>query len=102
MNRLIPFVLFALMLGVTVFAQPQVAPPPRSGGGPVPPCGPDDDEPPFPPGMGGKKGGPGGPGGPTETPRMMRLKPLSFDRRPSTILKAWAPKPKDDKSLSSP
>src|SRR5262249_20584480 len=48
---------------------------------------------------GGKKGGPDGPGKgpdkdtPKESPRMQRLKQLSFDRRPSAILKAWAPQP---------
>ncbi len=32
---------------------------------------------------------------PVESPRMTRLKQLTFDRRSSTILKAWAPPPKD-------
>jgi hypothetical protein len=45
----------------------------------------------------GMKGGPGGePGGTTEATRMGKLKQLSFDRRPSSILKAWAPQPKGD------
>jgi hypothetical protein len=30
---------------------------------------------------------------PKESPRLQKLKQLSFDRRPSTILKAWAPQP---------
>jgi hypothetical protein len=99
-KSLLPLALLALVLGVTAYAQPQVAPPPRAGGGPVPAEGPDgpDGEPPLPPGVIGKKGGPGGPGGGSaETPRMTRLKQLTFDRRPSAVLKAWAPKPKDDK-----
>src|SRR5436305_10308967 len=61
-----------------------------------------DEGPQPPPGFkGGKSGGPppgmkGGPGGesggsPAESPRMGKLKQLTFDRRPSAILKTWAP-----------
>src|SRR6516225_2079243 len=32
------------------------------------------------------------------SPRMQRLKTLTFDRRPGAILSAWAPKPKDKTS----
>src|SRR5207244_3904425 len=31
------------------------------------------------------------PDAPKESPRLQKLKALSFDRRPSAILKAWAP-----------
>ena len=51
-------------------------------------------------GPGGEPVSPDGKDGsaaPKESPRMTRLKQLAFDRRPSAILKAWAPKPKDDK-----
>jgi hypothetical protein len=41
-------------------------------------------------------GQPGGGGGPKESPRFTKLKALTFDRRPSAILKAWAPEPKPD------
>jgi hypothetical protein len=34
--------------------------------------------------------------GPKESPRMQKLKQLSFDRRPSAILKAWAPAPPEE------
>ncbi len=36
---------------------------------------------------------PGAPAQPQESPRLQKLKQLSFDRRPSTILKAWATPP---------
>src|SRR5262249_35989150 len=39
------------------------------------------------------------------TPRMQRLRSLSFDRRPAAILKAWAPRPKpgeEQSDLSAP
>jgi hypothetical protein len=35
-------------------------------------------------------------GAPVESPRLTRLKQLQFDRRPSAVLKAWAPKAKKD------
>src|SRR5262245_49674464 len=89
---LVPFGLFALMVGVTASAQVPVAPEPRPAVGTA-----SVDGPTAPDG----KGEPGKSAGPAETPRMTRLKQLSFDRRPSVILKAWAPQPKDDKSTSS-
>src|SRR5581483_399199 len=90
MRKLLPFVFFGLAVGLTAFAQPPVAPDPRPVEKESKPTAPDEG--PNPP---GKKDGPSG--GPTESPRMTKLKQLSFDRRPSTILKAWAPKPKDEK-----
>ena len=40
---------------------------------------------------------PGAPGAPDESsPRQQQLQALEFDRRPSTILKAWATPPKDE------
>src|SRR5262245_15569468 len=102
-KSLLPLAFVALVLGVTASAYPQVAPPPRAvqpvpTPGDGPPDGPDGDEPPGPPGAKGRPGGPGGPGGgPQESPRHARLKQLNFDRRPSAVLKEWAPKPKDDK-----
>lgn len=49
-----------------------------------------------PPGAPGQPGNPGGGpnqggGGAKESPRLAKLKQLQFDRRPSAILKAWAP-----------
>ena len=35
-------------------------------------------------------------GGAKESPRLAKLKQLQFDRRPSAVLKAWAPAPKKD------
>ncbi len=90
------FALLALLLGMTASAQPPVAPMPRAGD-----AGPDDEL--VPPEMAGKKGGPGGAGGaPAASPRLTRLKQLTFDRRPSAILKAWTPKPQDEKPAISP
>jgi hypothetical protein len=36
------------------------------------------------------------------TPRMQRLKAITYDRRPSAMLDAWKPKPKDDKKPELP
>lgn len=96
---LVPFVLFALMLGVTAYAQVPVtgvpvAPPPQPvelGGKTTPPDG-------SPASAGGQDGSPSEPAATPVSPRMTKLKQLNFDRRPSTILKEWAPKPKDDKA----
>jgi hypothetical protein len=93
----------ALAAALTAHAQPPVAPPPRAvvpatplvpakGEPGMPPGGPNGPDGPDGPGMPGK-----GPSGPKETPRMTRLKSLSFDRRPSAVLKAWAPKPEPKK-----
>src|SRR5262245_42633183 len=94
---LLPLTLFALVLGVTASAYPQVAPPPRAVQ-PVP-AGDPKDGPQPPPGAVAKEGGKDGAAdaAPTESPRMTRLKQLTFDRRASAVLKAWAPKPKTDK-----
>ena len=44
------------------------------------------------------RGGPGGgaPKAAAESPRLARLKTLTFDRRPSAVLKKWAPEAKPD------
>lgn len=92
MKKTFAFTLLALAAGMTAYAQLPVAPPPRVAGKPaqpVEPVGPDG------PGAGKKDG-------PKETPRMTRLKSLSFDRRPSSILKAWAPEPKKDTKPEPP
>src|ERR1043165_7366363 len=77
---------------MTAYAQLPVAPPPHVAGKAAQPAQPDG---PDGPGMGKKDG-------PKETPRMTRLKSLNFDRRPSSILKAWAPEPKKDKKPEPP
>ncbi len=55
---------------------------------------------PTPPGAPGQPGSPAASssdsGGAKESPRLTKLKQLQFDRRPSAILKAWAPAPKKD------
>jgi hypothetical protein len=89
-SPLLAAVLLFAALGATAFQPPDII---------------DDDDFP-PPGVkavrpgpppGAKDGGPGGGDGGSrgEAPRMARLKQLTFDRRPSAILKAWAPPPKD-------
>ncbi|QJW94830.1 hypothetical protein [Frigoriglobus tundricola] len=89
MKKTFAFTLLALA-GMTAYAQLPVAPPPRVAGKAAPPVEPVEP---------GGPDAPGGPGagknaGPKETPRMTRLKALGYDRRPSSILKAWAPEPK--------
>src|SRR5262245_35066273 len=82
---LIPSALFALAAALTATAQPP-APPPRPGKTEAPPgIGPDDKPADAKP---KEKEGPS---------RLERIKQLQFDRRPSVILKAWAPEKKDDK-----
>jgi hypothetical protein len=39
---------------------------------------------------------------PNETPRLAKLKQLTYDRRPSAVLKAWAPEPKPDAAADKP
>lgn len=92
MKQTFAFTLLALAAGMTAYAQLPVAPPPRVAGQPAKPsepAGPNGPE-------AGKKDGP------KETPRMTRLKSLTFDRRPSSILKAWAPEPKKDPKPEPP
>ncbi|HEX4609860.1 MAG TPA: hypothetical protein VH092_16810 [Urbifossiella sp.] len=84
MRKSLAFTLLVLAAGVGVHAQPPVAPPPRPAG--TPPVASAESP------AKGDKADPDGKDGPKETPRMARLKSLSFDRRPSAILKAWAPK----------
>ncbi len=97
---LLPLIAFTLALGVTAFAQTTSAPAPRAAikvvGSPqgaiaVPPGG-------LPPGVVLPDGATPVEVQPVESPRMLRLKQLSFDRRPSTILKAWAPKSPEKKT----
>lgn len=83
MRKSLALALFALVVGITARAQPPEAPPPRPAG-----TAPADVA----------KADPGAKDeGPKETPRMTRLKALTFDRRPSAILQAWAPKPEPKK-----
>jgi hypothetical protein len=89
MRKYIPLVLLALMAKVAAMAQPPEAPVPRPVAVAAKPTGPGG-EPVSPDGKEGTAA-------PKESPRMTRLKQLAFDRRPSAVLKAWAPKPKDDK-----
>lgn len=82
------FAVLLLSVGLTATAQ---VPPPVA----VPRVGSEPDEPAVPPGA-VPVGLPGEPGAPPPTvlplsPRMTRLKSIDFDRRPSAILKAWAP-----------
>lgn len=101
MRKSLALVPLALAAAITASAQPPVAPAPRAV--PATPLMPAKGGPALPPGAKGVPGGPDGPGvpgmddGPKETPRMTRLKSLSFDRRPSAVLKAWAPKPEPKK-----
>jgi hypothetical protein len=61
------------------------------------PQDPDEPPPPRPVKPGPKKDGPADKAdGPAESPRLKKLKQISFDRRPSAIFKAWAPPPKAD------
>jgi hypothetical protein len=92
-RKSLAFTLLVLTAGVGAYAQPPVAPAPRPAGVPlaVTPDGPAGE-----PGKGDK----GEKDGPKETPRMTRLKSLTFDRRPSSILKAWAPKPEAKKAAT--
>jgi hypothetical protein len=91
---LLPLALFAVAAGCTAAAQtPATAPAPRAKvvpGEPAPPgavaVGPDGK--PVPAEAKGSEG-------PKESPRLAKLKQLQFDRRPSAILKAWAPESKD-------
>jgi hypothetical protein len=97
MSRLLhALALFLFVAGVTTYAQPPVAPEPRLSKSSEPdlnePDGPDGS--PGPPGAKGE----GKSAGKAESPRFTRLKQLSFDRRPSSVLKIWAPKPKSDKA----
>jgi hypothetical protein len=46
--------------------------------------------------------GSSGNGGSVVSPRLAKLKQLQFDRRPSAVLKAWAPKPKADATKIAP
>src|SRR5439155_23597299 len=89
-----PFALFVLAIGLTASAQPPSAPAPRSAAGApiasVPPDGPGKAD-----GKDAKVPGQ------TESPRMTRLKQLTFDRRPSSVLKACAPPDKDEKPAIS-
>ncbi|MDY3557630.1 hypothetical protein R5W23_000158 [Gemmata sp. JC673] len=81
MKKTFAFTLLALAGGMTAYAQLPVAPPPHEadkGATPTAPGTPKKEE-------------------PKETPRMSRLKSLSFDRRSSSILKAWAPQPEPKK-----
>ena len=89
MRKYLPLVLFALMVRVAAVAQPPISPEPRPVAEAVKLAGPGG-EPASPDGKDGSAA-------PKESPRLTRLKQLAFDRRPSAVLKAWAPKPKDDK-----
>ena len=89
MRKCLPFVLFILMFRMAAVAQPPGAPTPRPASESAIP-GTSRAEPAPPDAKGGTAA-------PAETPRMTRLKQLAFDRRPSAVLKAWAPRPKDDK-----
>lgn len=62
------------------------------------------DGPPGTDSVSGKAGGaPSGPKEPVKpSPRLEKLKQLQVDRRPSAILKAWAPPKKDDKPPAQP
>lgn len=90
MRKLLPSAFVALAAALSAPAQPVIirpAPEAKAGGPVALPDG---------------RGAPGGPGeaapaGPAESPRLTRLKTLSFDRRPSAVLKAWAPQPKETK-----
>jgi hypothetical protein len=71
----------------------------KAGSAPAKSAGPA----PAPPGApGGPEAGPGGQGGAKESPRLAKLKQLQFDRRPSAVLKAWAPAPKKDADKPGP
>ncbi|VTR95174.1 Uncharacterized protein OS=Isosphaera pallida (strain ATCC 43644 / DSM 9630 / IS1B) GN=Isop_3573 PE=4 SV=1 [Gemmata massiliana] len=85
MKKTFAFTLLALAAGVTAYAQLPVAPSPHEPGKGAAPGAAKKEE-------------------PKETPRMARLKALDFDRRPSSILKAWAPQPapKKDESAKEP
>lgn len=89
--------LLALLLSVgsAAFAQVTVVP-----GGPVPVEGPEGVE--LPPGAvpPGAVPPPGAAAAPLT--RLARLKTLTFDRRPSAILKAWAPPKKEDVPPGTP
>ena len=41
-------------------------------------------------------------GPPKDTPRLIKLRQLSFDRRPSAVLKAWAPQPPKEVKADAP
>lgn len=86
----LPLALFVLVAGVTAFAQPpSVAPSPQPVDAPAkaePVAQGASDQ------SGAKKAA-----GSAESPRMTRLKQLAFDRRPSAVLKAWAPQHKTGK-----
>jgi hypothetical protein len=92
MRKLLPFALVAVAAGCTASAQTPataVAPPRVVKAG----------TPALPPGAivdpAAAAVSPEAAALPVESPRMTRLKQLTFDRRPSSILKAWAPSPKD-------
>lgn len=86
MKKRFAFTLLALTVGTAASAQLPTAPPPRLvGDPPAPPVGPKGPET-------AKKDEP------KESPRMTRLKALTFDRRPSSILAAWAPKAEANKA----
>ena len=106
---LVSAVVFACTTSLLVFAQgpPAVstAPAPRSAAVEAQPGGKvvigPDGKPVMIDGPDGPAGKPGeqekAPAGMTVSPRFNRLKTLAFDRRPSAMLKAWAPKPPSDK-----
>src|SRR5947209_10386664 len=73
------------------FQTPGVPTPPTAKAGKAA----DKSAAPGQPGDPKNQGGPDG-GGAKESPRMAKLKQLQFDRRPSAVLKAWAPTAKKD------
>lgn len=83
MRKSLALAVFVLAAGVAVHAQPPVAPLPRPAGASALAQPPDG-----PPGAAVKDGKEE----PKEAPRLTKLKTLTFDRRPSAVLKAWAPK----------
>ena len=99
MARKLTLLLCLLACAGSAFAQVTATPPVPSKAGPVPAApgivvspGPVDP-----------KARPEGAAAPAaDSPRLTRLRQLTFDRRPSAVLKAWAPPPKDDKPAPPP
>lgn len=78
MRKPLAFALLMFAAAVAAHAQPPVAPPPRL----VEKAAKADE--------------------PKEAPRLTKLKALTFDRRPSAVLKAWAPKSEVKKATPEP
>lgn len=89
MRKLPPLAVFAVVAGLTASAQPPVtvAPPPRPAKATVA-VAPEPRE---------VKVAAAKSEGPKESPRLVKLKSLTYDRRPSAVLKAWAPAKKGDR-----